>query len=321
MAQTTCAKCGREFKYPCHLRRHEQRKTPCAILPQELAPAHACPNCKRSFAQKSSLYRHVREYCPAKGQLPAPVVAVAAQPEQAAGAETAKQLEEVKQQLAELKALLSLTPAPAHVISAVGASGRAKVRSQTAAVINNGPVQNTCVNVAVTCWNVPGGPLPPFTPEFLTGVFAHEELRKFREMPMCDQMSPDIAPPYVLRSLLETVRSAHQDPAYRNVYLNPKRADQVLVCIDRGGEFCWEVREVAEATRVLFNAATERMTTVTTNHEARERLPKEFQDVVAWVPILYNYEPERYVEDSRKAMMALLENTREMLGRQAAEVK
>ena len=74
MADNVCHKCGKSFAKPTLLRRHEQRKTPCApILELEDLPEGTrtdpdldkkkCKFCGRVFANYVSMRRHVRSTC------------------------------------------------------------------------------------------------------------------------------------------------------------------------------------------------------------------------------------------------------------------
>ena len=74
MVDRTCERCGKEFKYPAHLREHLARKTPCApILEPEDLPEEVrddpdydkkkCHFCGRAFANYTSKRRHIRNTC------------------------------------------------------------------------------------------------------------------------------------------------------------------------------------------------------------------------------------------------------------------
>ena len=66
-----CQKCGREFRVPAELKRHLNRKTPCAPILDAAAIAsapeqsgqHQCHFCGRTFTQKSHLTRHKTKAC------------------------------------------------------------------------------------------------------------------------------------------------------------------------------------------------------------------------------------------------------------------
>lgn len=69
-SKRTCTRCGKEFKYPYLLRRHQTRKTPCApIVEQEELPIeekakpYACRFCGHRFRSESSLSTHIRRHC------------------------------------------------------------------------------------------------------------------------------------------------------------------------------------------------------------------------------------------------------------------
>lgn len=70
MDSRKCTKCGREFKYPCELKRHLARKTPCQPILEyedlsetEKTKKYQCKFCGHRFSQRSSLSRHINEKC------------------------------------------------------------------------------------------------------------------------------------------------------------------------------------------------------------------------------------------------------------------
>jgi hypothetical protein len=78
MADRTCEKCGKEFRYPRDLRNHRARKTPCALildledLPDVYPPEtledpdvllKRCKFCGRIFSSYQAMRRHVRSGC------------------------------------------------------------------------------------------------------------------------------------------------------------------------------------------------------------------------------------------------------------------
>ena len=180
-------------------------------------------------------------------------------------------------------------------------------------VVDNS-VGKTVNQLVIHQWNAPGGPLPAFDAAFLVRVFTCcTELKGYCELPQAEQMDPDIASPFVTRALVETVREAHKDPVYRNVYLNPKRADQVLVCVEEAGAQRWEVRQALEASRDLFDAVVTQMRRAVLSDVERPKMPARVQDAAAWVPLMYGSEPERYVAEAKAPMAALYETARRVL--------
>jgi hypothetical protein len=71
MADRTCARCGKIFKYPYQLASHKStRKTPCAIIvesadlsAEERQKPHPCKFCGRRFMSEQGMWRHVRKNC------------------------------------------------------------------------------------------------------------------------------------------------------------------------------------------------------------------------------------------------------------------
>ena len=70
MADTACARCGRDFKFPSRLQRHLQRKTPCAPIVEtselpatEQTKPYGCKFCGHRFTQKSNMYTHMKKSC------------------------------------------------------------------------------------------------------------------------------------------------------------------------------------------------------------------------------------------------------------------
>lgn len=74
MSDRTCPHCERTFKFPCHLKRHLARKTPCAtvvrdedLTPEEREKPFKCKFCMRKFTSVRSMNRHIREQCEIAG--------------------------------------------------------------------------------------------------------------------------------------------------------------------------------------------------------------------------------------------------------------
>ena len=119
------------------------------------------------------------------------------------------------------------------------------------------------------------------------------------------------AAPYVLEALIDLVRRAHQDPVYRNIYLNPNRADQVIVCLDEQiTPQRWEVRSLVEAIRLLFDGVANNLHRIILTNQERTQLPFDVQNAASWVPNLYEGGPERFIQEGKVPMAGHLANTR-----------
>ena len=116
---------------------------------------------------------------------------------------------------------------------------------------------------------------------------------------------PEKAAPYVLEALVELTKRAHADPAARNIYLNPRRADQVMVF----DETSWQVRPLVEAIRSIFDSVSTNINRIIVRDDERRSLPLEVQSSAAWIPNMYEDEPEAYVANARPHMSAHLQNT------------
>src|SRR5208282_3207745 len=108
--------------------------------------------------------------------------------------------------------------------------------------------------------------------------------------------------------LMDLTKRAHADPAARNVYLNPRRADQALVHMASGR---WEVMPLVEATRLIFDGVAKAMLRVTMSNEDRKRLPLDAQNALAMAGLLYDDEPEEYAKRAKAPMAAHLANCRD----------
>ena len=109
----------------------------------------------------------------------------------------------------------------------------------------------------------------------------------------------------VVSTLMELVKRAHAPMTARNIHLNPKRADQALA-LTAGG---WATLPLAEATGVLFDAASARMEAPAGRKAATARQARE-RGLRAEVPVQYRIEKETAVQLGLRPMEAHLANTR-----------
>jgi hypothetical protein len=219
-------------------------------------------------------------------------------------AQAAAQNAQMQEQIAELAALLrrqlvvAAPPEPRAVAHAP------PVRIET---LNNGPVQNTTINQVINLVPWDGAHKISIATADVAAAFAeNRRLREYTGYNDHELADHKIASPYVTELFMDLVKRAHAAPESRNVYLNPRRADQVLVHL-RNGQ--WEVRSVAEATRLLFDGVAEGIHRTVLSWEELRRLPLEAQNALAIAGMLYEEKPDEYVERARAPMVAHLMNT------------
>jgi hypothetical protein len=140
----------------------------------------------------------------------------------------------------------------------------------------------------------------------IAAAFAENaRLKEYTHLEEHQLTDPEIAPPYVAELLMDLTKRAHADPTARNVYLNPRRADQALVHMATGK---WEVLPLVEATRLIFDGVAKAMVRVTISNEERRQLPLEAQNALAMAGLLYDDEPDEYAKRAKAPMAAHLSN-------------
>ena len=192
--------------------------------------------------------------------------------------------------------------------------GAAKTTTTTKSTTNNVQVNNnTQINILAPCG------LRSFDAEDRLIIPAALIKAAFTENPRLaayckltdeEKTNAEAAAPYVLEALMELVKRAHKDPLSRNVYLNPKRADQVLVFVDSDEVKIWEVRPLLEAVRRIFDTVAGNIHRIIVTDAERAQLPYDIQSSASWIPNLYDDEPDKYVKEAKQPMVAHLTNTR-----------
>jgi len=113
------------------------------------------------------------------------------------------------------------------------------------------------------------------------------------------------AAPYVQEALMSLVKRVHQEPQERNVYLNPKRTDQVLIY----DEATWQVLPLVEAIRSLFDRVSRGINKVTSPTGTEwQKLSRAVAESAPWLPIMYDERREEHIVRARPSMAAHLEN-------------
>lgn len=166
----------------------------------------------------------------------------------------------------------------------------------------NGPVTNINTQINIRSWY--GEDRLFITIAMLRAAFTENpDLVKYCCMSDQEKVDAEKAAPYVVETLMDLVKRAHTDPSSRNVYLNPKRADQVMVL----DETSWKVVTLVEAIKTLCDTVADKIRGITTGRDCQQ-LPLEVRAAAAWVPSLYQDEADAYVEKVRARMSAHLTN-------------
>jgi hypothetical protein len=130
-------------------------------------------------------------------------------------------------------------------------------------------------------------------------------LQEYARLPDHAMVDPEIGPPYVVELFTDLVRRGHADPASRNIYLNPRRADQVLVQLKSGS---WEVKTSQDGYRALLDGVAMSVHEITLTYEKRKQLPTGAQNALAMAGLVYDDKPEVIVERAKATLTAHLMN-------------
>ena len=273
------------------------KKTPCKLNEAPLA-GPGCPHCNRPFATVENRNRHIKQNC-----------RLAQQGNHEAD-EMRKQLEAMQKQIDEIvgyhknpAAQEAAAMQVANPAVAVSAAAAAQVANQVSGQVN-GPLTQVTNNVNnvnnVNQVNNISVSIRPWGAALeLTDGDVEAALASIPGL----AGTPTLAE--VVSTLMELVKRAHAPAEARNIHLNPKRADQALA-LTAGG---WATLPLAEATGVLFDAASARMEAPAGRKAATARQERE-RGLRAEVPVQYRIEKETAVQLGLRPMEAHLANTR-----------
>jgi hypothetical protein len=214
----------------------------------------------------------------------------------------ARQNQELKNEVTVMKSQVAdLTSMMTQLLARVPAN-TGPLFNTTGTLVNNiGTINNTVVNIHP--WSSEENIVIPAS--MLNAAFT-ENKRLIEYCMLTDEQKtdPELAAPYVLEALVELTKRAHADPAARNVYLNPRRADQVMVF----DETSWQVRPLVDAIRAIFDSVAGNIHRIIVKDDERHSLPLNVQSSASWIPNLYEDEPDKYIASARPHMTAHLQN-------------
>jgi hypothetical protein len=255
------------------------------------------------------MYRHIRQSCKIAGSDEGMEKLFDHTLQRQLAAQSA-QLAEQGAQIERLTALLERQIASGAMVSASGVLAsqinNGPVTNQTAAQVNNGPVTNNTVNtININAWD--GDRRIAVDIGHIVAAFAgNARLQEYARLGDHELTDPEIAPPYVTELFMDLTKRAHAAPEARNIYLNPRRADQVLVHKKSG---TWEVMTLDEATRLLFDGVGKTIHRAVMSEADRRQLPLEAQNALSMAGMLYDDEPDEYARRAKTPMAAHLVNT------------
>jgi hypothetical protein len=183
-------------------------------------------------------------------------------------------------------------------------------QAQTNVTNNNINIDNSTTNNNTTIhihpWDVGALPVSISRADL---VAAYHEDRAVGAYCTLDQESlADAASfPAAAEAMVSLVKRAHADPAARNVYLNPKRADQALV-FTRAGE--WVVLTLEEATRALLDGVATSICAIMIDSSAGVApMPSGLTTTASYIPLCYRSDVATFVDNAKRPMAAHLSNT------------
>ncbi len=169
---------------------------------------------------------------------------------------------------------------------------------------NHNTTNNTTINIYP--WDVGALPVSISRADLLA---AYREDRAMGAYCTLDQesLADESSFPAAAEAMVSLVKRAHADPAARNVYLNPKRADQALV-FTRAGE--WIVLTLEEATRALLDGvATSICAIMIDSSVGAEPMPSGLTTTASYIPLCYRSDVKQFVDSAKNPMAAHLSNT------------
>lgn len=277
MNSTTCPKCLKSFAKASRLQRHLQRKTPCAAIvgDDELTDVEreklfACRFCGRRFSAQPNLSRHQKMSCRVAAK-EGGMELLFEHTLQRQLEEQRSETESLRREVSELSSLLR------QQLLAVKGGGLGSAQQ-----VNIGQQNNTNTNMTVNVdarrqyvlrsfKSAPedGGPIAVTLEqvrELFIGPGAHPALKAWMETPSGERlrMGEDIVQK-AADALVAMIQALHAQPEQRNIFLNPKRADQVLVFEEAPGcdaenPHSWTVMPLREAILRLCDGLAHRLT-------------------------------------------------------------
>lgn len=287
-----------------------QRKTLCdPIIDADANAEFSCQYCGRAFSSRMSKYRHIRQSC----QVANTDDGFALLADRTIQRQLAEQAAQIAAQAQQIAALAEQVNAAPHVtVNNLNiANDNGTVAAMTGGVIGGGNAVG----------GAPAAPRPMVRPWGsdlnVTAADIDRIFAESRALTQYARMAPHIQVDrghigYAVEALMSVVRRAHEDPVGRNVYINPRRSDQVLVLMATGA---WAVRTLEDATAALCDGAAVAVNAIVLKHTGNPTLVEctvagaVAGAAAANIPRLYWSDRDGCVRLARRPMEAHLANT------------
>jgi hypothetical protein len=299
--EQSCDKCGKTFDKPWLLKRHLERKIPCAFDTKMLRQRHECARCEKTFATSQGLSRHRATCNETENQNE--IVELRAQM-----AELAKNMLVMSKAITPLIADHEKAPATPKVISAV----QRHIKTTTTIT-----TETEMTEIEITPWDGDAPCINITTAQIAKAFETNPILQEYASMHGDDMKDPQKTPDYIVELFVDLIRRGHEAPEARNIRMNPNRADQVRVRMKSGA---WEVHALTDASRQLLGCVAAAMRRTTLRDEGRDVLSIDAQEALAWAGLHYGATPARYVRAAQKPLAAHLVNMDSLDGKLLANV-
>jgi len=168
--------------------------------------------------------------------------------------------------------------------------------------IQNNNVQNTIVIIPWDSEN-----RIRISPEDIIAAFKENgKLREFENFDSGQMTDPAVSSSHIAELYVDLIKRIHQDPCARNIYLNPRRADQVMVYRSRG---TWDVECLHTASEQLLDGVASSMNRIALYPTGNVTLSSSTRNAVAIAKMMYDSDHAEYLAKVKAPLVAHLSNT------------
>ncbi len=221
--------------------------------------------------------------------------------------ELKEEMAEVKAEVSRLSSLIKEQMASSPRPVEIDVRGALQVNTGSVSMIHQSAQQmmnvTNVTNIKIRPWG--GEDRVLMTATMVKEAFTENpRLIEYCRMTDNEKTNAELAAPYVLEALMDLLKRAHADPAARNMYLSPRRADQVMIF----DEEKWQVITLVESIRGVFDSIARGVHRLMVTNSERVQVPIEVQASASWVPRMYEDASDTYVAMAKGPMAAHLTN-------------